>query len=397
MIPAEPGTGGSGGRPTSRGSDEGVASRVAALEVLARVEDDDAFANLAVGAVLDRAALDERDRALATDLAYGAIRHRRALRYLVDRFLSDPPPPNVYRALELGVYQLLHRPDIPDYAAVSATVTAAPKRFRGLVNAVLRRVADADATYPDDATRLSYPDWMVDLLVSELGPKEALGALESMNEPARAHTRSDGYVQDPASQMVAELVAAELPGAAGVIDLCAAPGGKATMLAAGESTWVAAADVSAKRAGLIAANATTLGAADTCTVVSDATEPAFAPGSADAVLLDAPCSGLGVLRRRPDARWRITQEAPERLAALQRRMIDASVPLVAPGGLLAYSVCTLTAVETTGIDDYVSERHPGMQPIEPPAAPWVPHGRGAILLPQRESTDGMALFMYRSS
>jgi 16S rRNA (cytosine967-C5)-methyltransferase len=76
-------------------------------------------------------------------------------------------------------------------------------------------------------------------------------------------------------------------------------------------------------------------------------------------------------------------------------MMDASVPLVAPGGVLAYSVCTLTAAETTGVDAHMSAKHPDLVPIDPPGDPWQPHGRGAILLPQRESTDGMALFIYR--
>lgn len=388
-----PAPGGSPGAPHRH--DEGAASRAAALEVLARVEDDGAYANLAVGAVMSRSGLAERDRALATDLSYGAIRYRRALRHLIDRFLSQPPPPSAYRALELGAYQLVHRPDIPDYAAVSSTVTAAPKRFRGLVNAVLRRVADAGESYPDEATRLSYPDWVVALLREDLGAESAVAALESMNESAKAHTRPDGYVQDPASQMVAEAVSARLPDEATVIDMCAAPGGKATQLASNDGVWVAAADISEVRTGLVSTNAAKLGSTGVCPVVCDATAPAFRAGRAEAVLLDAPCSGLGVLRRRPDARWRITPEAPERLAALQRRMVDASATLVAPGGVLAYSVCTLTAVETIGIDDHLREHHPELSPIDPPSGPWKEHGRGAVLLPQVRSTDGMALFMYR--
>ena len=376
--------------------DEGIASRAAALEVLARVEDDGAYANLVVGAVMERAHLDERDRALATDLAYGTIRHRRGLRFLVDRFLSDPPPPGAYRALELGAYQLFHRPDIPDYAAVSASVTVAPKRFRGLVNAVLRRVADAGEAYPDEATRLSYPDWILDRLSTDLGDGAAVAALESMNESATAHTRADGYVQDPASQMVAEVLAERLPEQATVVDLCAAPGGKATLLAS-KSLFVAASDVSAKRTGLVRANARSLGTDSLSLVVSDATAPCFAEGTADGVLLDAPCSGLGVLRRRPDARWRISADAPDRLAELQCRMLDAAVPLVARGGVLAYSVCTLTAAETTRVDDHVREHHPDMVPLDAPEGPWVQHGRGALLLPQSASTDGMAMFTYRRS
>ena len=385
------------GARTADGHGEGTASRAAALEVLARVESDGAYANLVIGPVLQRGSLDERDRALVTDLAYGTIRNRRALAHLVDRFLSDKPPPPAYRALLLGAYQLTHRPDIPHYAAVSATVSVAPKRFRGLVNAVLRRVADAEPSYPDDATRLSYPDWILEALRRDLGDDTAIAALESMNEPAEVHTRTDGYVQDPASQMVAEVVAGLLPADSRIVDLCAAPGGKATAMSRAPGAWVAAADVSAKRAGLVAGNVGAVSAPDVSVVVSDATVPAFRPGAADAVLLDAPCSGLGVLRRRPDARWRITADAPDRLATLQRQMVDASVPLVAPGGLFAYSVCTLTAQETIGVDEHIRSAHPQLEPLHSLGEPWRDWGRGSILLPQAAGTDGMALFLYRTA
>ena len=109
----------------------------------------------------------------------------------------------------------------------------------------------------------------------------------------------------------------------------------------------------------------------------------------DRVLVDAPCTGLGVLRRRADARWRVVPADVEALAALQRRLLDAAIPLLKPGGTLVYSVCTLTAAESTGIDAWLADAHPELAPLPPPGPPWEPAGRGARILPQTAGTDGM--------
>lgn len=374
----------------------GAATRRTALEALARVEDDGAYANLVLPTVLERSGLSDQDRGLVTDLVYGTLRRLRSCDHLVDRFLGSDPPPAARRALRLGAYQLAFRPDIPAYAAVDATVEATPKRFRPLANAVLRRVSDALAAgpveYPDDATRLSYPDWVLDRLVTDLGRQDALDALEAMDRSPHVTRRDDGYVQDLASQWVADLVGARAGEV--VVDLCAAPGGKATALARSGATVVAA-DLQPHRVGLVVANAARTGATGLSPVVADATAPPLRPASADRVLVDAPCSGLGVLRRRPDARWRIDPDAPDRLAALARSIVDAAVPLVRSGGVLVFSVCTLTAVESLGVDDHVAATHPDLEPLDVPGGPWRPWGRGAILLPQWADTDGMCIFRYR--
>jgi 16S rRNA (cytosine967-C5)-methyltransferase len=381
-------------RPAPRHA-EGAASRRTALEALARIEDDGAYANIVLPAVLERSGLSVQDRGLVTDLVYGTIRRLRSVDHLVDRFLTSDPPPAARRALRLGAYQLAFRRDIPSYAAVAATVEAAPKRFRALTNAVLRKVSDAPVEFPDVATRLSYPDWVVDRLVTDLGSADALDALEAMDRSPEVTRREDGYVQDRASQWVAASVGAGDGDV--VVDLCAAPGGKATAMggAVGSAGIVVAADLQPTRLGLVADNIARLGLSDVVAVVADATSPPFRPLGADRVLVDAPCSGLGVLRRRPDARWRIDADAPERLAALACRIMEQAVGLVRPGGTLVYSVCTLTAAETLGVDDHVARDHPALVPLSPPDAPWRPWGRGAILLPQWADTDGMCLFRYR--
>jgi 16S rRNA (cytosine967-C5)-methyltransferase len=362
-------------------------ARSLALDALDRIERDGASANLVLPDLLGRSGLEARDRHFATELVYGTTRMRRACDLLVDRFLTRDLDLRVRNALRLGAYQL-HVLEMPPHAAVGETVGVAPKAARGLVNAVLRRVADSPVHWPDDATRLSYPDWIVERLVADLGHHDALAALERMNHAPPVTERADGYVQDLASQWVADAVGAQAEER--VADLCAAPGGKATALA-GTGATVIAADIRKARLGLIRANGPRLPV-----VAADAARPPLRPGTLDRVLIDAPCSGLGTLRRRPDARWRIDAASPERLGAVQRALVDAAVPLLRPGGTLVYSVCTLTSDETSAIDDHLASAHPTLVPVDPPAAPWRPLGRGAHLLPQDADTDGMYLLRLQT-
>ena len=361
-----------------------------ARDVLLRIESEGAYANLALGPSLARSGLSTRDRGLATELVYGVTRMRRACDFLIDRFTMRPLDPPTRAAARIGAYQL-HFLGTPPHAGVSSAVEVAPPRSRGLVNAVLRRVAATPVSWPDEATRLSYPDWIVDRLTADLGLDDALAALARMNEAPPVTERPDGYIQDQASQWVAEAVGARRGEV--VADVCAAPGGKATALA-GSGAVVVASDSSLVRAGLVRDNAVRVDQA-VVVVAADARRPPYRPGRFDRVLVDAPCSGLGVLARRPDARWRIDRAAVTRLSRLQREIVDAAVPLVRPGGLLVYSVCTLTRAETLDVDDWLASAHPELEAEEPPGPPWRPHGRGALLLPQDAGTDGMALFRLR--
>lgn len=363
--------------------------RALALEALKRI-DEGAYANLALPGMLEHSNLPDRDRGFVTELVYGTTRMRRACDFLVDRFVMRELDGETRNALRLGAYQL-HFMQTPAHAAVSATVDVAPKRSHGLVNAVLRKVAAGPVTWPDDATRLSYPDWLVDRMVADLGRDDALGALAQMDEAPSVTVRADGYVQDLGSQWVADAVGAQ-PGER-VADTCAGPGGKVTALAS-SGAWVAASDSSVVRAGLVAANANRLGV-EVNVVAADGRRPAFRSGSFDRVLVDAPCSGVGVLRRRPDARWRVQPGEVGRLAALQRELVGAAIELLRPGGTLVYSVCTLTSDETIGVDDWLADQHPAMDAMPAPAGAWRAHGRGAILLPQAAGTDGMFLLCVR--
>lgn len=372
-------------------------ARRVALEALVRIDAQGAYANLVLGPLLDHSGLEERDRHFVTELVYGTTRMRRACDWLVDRHVRRDLDADVRAATRLGAYQLAFAGVAP-HAAVDTTVRAAPPRARGLVNAVLRKVAAdvadgvAHVAWPDDATRLSYPDWVVTRLEADLGAADAHAALAAMNLAASPEVRADGYVQDRASQWLTDAIGIRVGDV--VVDLCAAPGGKTTAMAA-DGARVLAADVRPGRVALVADNVARTGAHHVLPVVADGRRPPVRPGSADVVLVDAPCSGLGVLHRRADARWRVDAEAPERLAALQRALLDAAVDLVKPGGLLAYSVCTLTGAETEGIDAHLAAAHPGLEALDPPDAPWRTRGRGAQLLPQDAGTDGMFLLVLR--
>ncbi|MEO5722878.1 MAG: transcription antitermination factor NusB [Ilumatobacteraceae bacterium] len=383
-----PSTARSSARSAARPNAGSTGARRVALDCLLRIDHDGAYANLVIGPILERSGLDQRDRRFVTDLVYGTTRMRRACDALVDRFLTREPPAEVRSALRLGAYQLVFA-GVSAHAAVGETVNLVPKSARGFVNAVLRRVASTPMNWPSTATRLSYPDWIVERLNAELGVDDATSTLEVMNTAAFATARDDGYVQDAGSQLAAaavEAVSGDL-----VLDMCAAPGGKATAMSAA-GAFVIAADVSPVRSRLVAANVHHLGS-DVAPVAADGLRSPFPPGCFDRVLLDAPCSGLGTLRRRPDARWRITAADVGELVELQRGLLAAAASLVRPGGMLVYSVCTLLAAES------VDHRQPeGFDVITAtPAGPWAPYAHGFRLLPHLTDTDGMILLRYRRS
>lgn len=382
------------GAPAPSAMAGGATARAVALEAVLRIEEG-AWANVVLPPLLERSGLDRRDRAFATELVYGSTRMRRACDWLIDRLVDRPLEAEVRSVLRLGVYQVVFL-RTPPHASVSATVDLAPARARGLVNAVLRRLLrEPPPPWPDPPTRLSYPDWVVRRLAVDLGGARAEAALVQMNEAPPVTERADGYIQDQASQDVAAFVGAG-PGEL-VVDLCAAPGGKATAMAGEGAALVVAGDVSPKRSAVVTSNVRRLGLGNVAVVAADGRFPPLRRGSAHRVLVDAPCSGLGVLRRRPDARWRVQPDDVERLVVLQRELLGAAAELVRPGGTIVYSVCTLTRAETLEIDGWLATIHPELVAAPPPGPPWEPLGRGSLLLPQAAGTDGMFALALRHS
>ena len=361
-------------------------ARRAAFAVLQRVFEDGAFADRALRS--ESAALDDRDRALAQQLAYGSVQRARTLDHAIETLGRRPVrklDPPVRAALRLGCYQLAFLDGVPRYAAVNESVELVRKarleRAVPFTNAVLRRLADGarelceslpEGTPEEAALRHSYPDWVAETWWREVGADEARALMRAQNaEPETAVRLVRGAVdgsEDPlipgawvvervdekavaegrvwpqsrGSQLVGHTVGS-LPGER-TLDLCAAPGGKATMLA-GE---VVAVEVDEARAERLEKTVRRLGASDVCVVHADGRELPPELDGFDRALVDAPCSGLGVLASRPDLRWRA-----ESLPELQLELLRAAIGRVRPGGAVIYSTCTINAEENEAVVDAV--------------------------------------------
>jgi 16S rRNA (cytosine967-C5)-methyltransferase len=362
---------------------------------------------LSEGAYADRAlhgearGLEARDRALAKQLAFGTVQRRLTLDHVIAAHVDRDLDPTVRAALQLGLFQLMFLDGVAAHAAIGEAVELAkPSPGHRLVNAVLRRVQREGVELPSDATpegasiRHSHPRWIVDLWWDWLGPDETRALLAAYNEPAELALRVNALVdydlddlpgrregetivvdgpfdalahpgyaagaftpQSRASQLVARALA-PAPGER-VLDLCAAPGGKTTHLAAlMEGTGeVVAVERNPQRARALQATAARLRAANVTVVTADANDYDGA-GRFDRVLLDPPCSGLGTLRSHPDLRWRTSPEAVQRLAAEQDLLLASARRALAPGGALVYSVCTLSPREERLVTGAVQRTFP---------------------------------------
>jgi len=352
-------------------------ARASAYETVFRVFEQEAYADRALRTAV--ASLDQRDRAFAQRLAYGTIQRVRILDYAIEQLGRRPVrklDPPVRAALRLGAYELGFM-QTPRHAAVNEAVelvrTAKLERAVAFTNAVLRRVADGIGalleSLPEGALKLSYPDWVEQVWTRDFGREQALALMRVQNEAPETVVRLirgeiEGEPTDlPAAYRVARVdedalaegriwpqsrgsqLAGLVVGArAGerTLDLCAAPGGKATMLA-GDVTAV---EKHPDRARELEENAARLGATKVSVVCADALELPPELRDYDQALVDAPCSGLGVLASRPDLRWRA-----ESLPELQLALMGAAVDRVRTGGTIVYSVCTLNADENEAIID----------------------------------------------
>jgi 16S rRNA (cytosine967-C5)-methyltransferase len=364
-------------------------ARAAAYEVVRRVFEEDAYADRALRTA--SAGLDERDRALARQLAFGTVQRVRTLDHAIETLGKRPVrklDPPVRAALRLGAYQLGYLDGVPRYAAVNESVElvrrARLERAVPFANAVLRRVDDGIGRLleelPEGPLKHSYPDWIWDVWRRDLGEEETVALARAQNEPPpvvvrhvrgqspdgsetdvpgayevarvdeEALQRGEVWPQSRASQVAALALLAE-PGER-VLDLCAAPGGKATMLA-GE---VVAVELNEGRARELAENARRLGREDIRVVQADARALPPELTGFDRALVDAPCSGLGVLAARPDLRWR-SRPLPE----LQLELLRAAAERVRPGGTIVYSVCTINADESEAV---VEASGLAVEPIE---------------------------------
>jgi 16S rRNA (cytosine967-C5)-methyltransferase len=355
-----------------------MTAREAAYDVVLRVFEDDAYADRAFRSAAR--GLDARDRALAQRLAYGTVQRVRTLDYAIEQLGRRPVrklDPPVRAALRLGAYQLEYAEGIPPHAAVNETVElvrrARLERAVAFTNAVMRRLADGmhqlvDAL-PEGPLKNSYPDWVSDVWSRDLGEGDALALMRAQNEPPETvvrlvHGDPPGEPTDipgayrvdrvdedalDAGRIWPQSRGSQLAGLAvgahdgeRTLDLCAAPGGKATQLAGA----VVAVEIHEGRARELEDNVRRLGATDVTVVHADALALPPELTGFDHVLVDAPCSGLGVLAARPDLRWR-ARPLPE----LQLDLLRVAAARVRPGGTITYSVCTMNADENEAIVD----------------------------------------------
>ena len=436
-------------------------ARQVAYEVLRAVRDDDAYANLLLPALIADARLSPADAALATELAYGTLRMRgyydRVLSLIVDRDLARVDP-EVLDALRLGAHQLLAMRVAP-HAAVGESVALVARAGKGsakaFANGVLRTLSRTPAEEwrsralngLEGTARLaaehSHPEWVVEALRDALAREGREGELEDLlradnaapsvslvalpglataaevGEPGRVSpvgARSAGgdpaanplvasgraRVQDEGSQLAALALSRARPVEPGErwLDLCAGPGGKAALLgaeAAVAGATLLANDLKPTRARQVRNSDAVLDPAPEV-VEGDGTRfAAETPAAFDRILLDAPCTGLGALRRRPEARWRKQQSDVDELTRVQAALLDAAVAALKPGGILAYVTCSPHLDETRGIVDAALARTPGLVAIDTPGVVQaiatrdleLPPSRHVQLWPHRHGTDAM--------
>ncbi|MEO3812446.1 transcription antitermination factor NusB [Sphaerisporangium sp. B11E5] len=437
-------------------------ARNVAYDLLRAVDERDAYANLLLPTLLRDRGLSGRDAALATELAYGTLRGLGTYDAIIAA-CSDRPPreidPPLLDALRLGAHQLL-RTRIPPHAAVSASVDLVRLRIGAgasrFANAVLRKIASRDheqwmpivapAAEEDPLGHLavvhSHPRWVVSAFRDALGGdlRETAELLAADNErpgvtlvawpgrssvgelvdagavasrfspyaayltegdPASIQAVADGRaaVQDEASQLVAlALTRVPVDGQDRAwLDMCAGPGGKAGLLdalAVQEGRNLLAADLRFHRSRLVWRATRRAGV-----VTADGTAPAWRSGAFDRVLADAPCTGLGALRRRPEARWRRDPESVPEFTALQRRLLTSALDSARPGGVVAYVTCSPHLAETAVVVDDVVRRTGAAEVL--PARRYLDEVGGlgdgpyAQFWPHRHGTDAMFLALLR--
>lgn len=432
------------------------ASRLLAFDLLTEVNRNEGYSNLLLPQALNASKLEERDRSLVTELLYGTIRmqgkHDWVLAQISDRPWSEVDP-GIVDICRLGVHQI-HEMRIPDHAAVAATVEVARKRIgeskASFVNALLRSVTRKSMedwfsplqSITDPVERLaiqySHPEWIVsayyDLLKSW---EEVEAALRINNEaatptlvswpgnstqqdlidvggeptqfsPYGAHWKGNPGaldliksrkigVQDEGSQLVAEVFAKAAQGNSW-LDMCAGPGGKAALLssiARQRSITFTANEISAARAELVSQVVH-----GDRVLVSDGRAIGLLTEKFDAILIDAPCTGLGALRRRPEVRWRRTLQDLRALTQLQRELVESAIQALNPGGVLGYATCSPHLAETSIQTSDIKKNHPELQLI--PIDEYLPANLdgatrdGAMSLwTHKHGTDAMYLAIFR--
>jgi 16S rRNA (cytosine967-C5)-methyltransferase len=369
-----------------------------------------------------RRLLSSPDRGLLQAILFGVLRHRRLLDHWISQLRDGKLDPETRDVLRVGLCQLLIL-GLPDHAAVNETVESGKASVRGLLNAVLRRAVTARQRLLDDVAELpptialSHPDWLFKRWQATFGKRDAIALMEWNNLPAITYFRVnplapaavelpgkalanapgfyqlDGplpgtllaagsiYIQDPATRHAVDLLDPQ-PGER-ILDACAAPGGKAFLIATalGSAAHLVCTDSNAKRLPRLQENLARLHAGQATIAVHDWTKPAPPAWHAafDGILLDVPCSNTGVIRRRVDVRWRLQAPDIAKIAATQRKILDHALPCLKPGGRLVYSTCALEPAENLGQITAFLADHPDLTlHATREALPFRDHSDGAF-------------------
>lgn len=440
-------------------------ARDTAARILNEVNENGAYANVALAKYLRRFPLSDQDRRFVTELVYGAVKAGGTLDWILRRYANRPLkkiPPMVRQILRLGIYQLFYLDRVPASAVCNTAVDLTKKYSHAgtakFVNAVLRTAVREPerAAFPQGkghaaeglALSSQHPYWLVKRWIKQFGfeetqrlcafdneqpvlsvrtntlktNREALlqklcegGALAESScwtpEGIRiyAHGALDELaplqqglcqVQDESSMLVAHVLDPQ-PGEF-VIDCCSAPGGKTTHIAAlmQDQGHILAGDVFDHKLERIRANAERLGIQSIETKQVDAREIGrMYPAQADRVLVDAPCSGLGVLRRKPDARWKKTPEEIAGLPSLQKAILNSAACAVKPGGVLVYSTCTIEPEENQSVaEDFLRSHSEYVLETAGQFLPCQKRDEAMVqLFPQRDGTDGFFIARFRRS
>ena len=439
--------------------------RSLAFAIIDRVLREGAYLHLLLRSSMSAGGLEEKDRPFVTELATGTVRHLARLDHALSFFLDRPleeVEPALLNALRMGAYQVLEM-RVAGHAAVFETAEVVKERLgRGpsaYANAVLRGLAGDPGRVawpaPEDALAyirdaLSFPEWMAAYLIEAFGEERAVSFCRASNRRAPLTVRVNtlrhtveeyaasllergvpsapgrylpealtnlrfpgdllvreweaGHfaVQDESSMLVSRVVDPR-PGET-LVDACAAPGGKATHMAqlSGDAAEILAVDNQPRRLADLKRLVANLGLASVRALAADARDLAGVLGrQVDRVLLDAPCSGLGTLRRRPDIKWKRRRADLGEMAGVQSALLESAAAALRPGGTLVYSVCTITPEETSGVVEGFLEAHPDFVLEDPgalcPLGPPLPQGRPGYLqtFPDLHGVDGMFIARLR--
>ncbi len=397
---------------------------VSALRAWAKGHD---YAETLVERHAHRRQLPGSDRGLLQAILFGTLRNRRLLDHWIGELRDGKLDPETRDVLRVGLCQILLL-GIPDHAAVNETVEAGKSAVRGLINAVLRRAIASRKRLLDETTDLppsvahSHPDWLYNRWRKTFGTRETIALMEWNNRPAEVFFREnplagpmsdlpgdtvdgapgfhrlDGplpsgllasgsiYIQDPATRHAVDLLAPR-PGER-ILDACAAPGGKAFLIAAamGSADTLLCTDSNGKRLPRLSENLARLHAGSAEVAEHDWSAPAPEKwrGAFDGILLDVPCSNTGVIRRRVDVRWRLQAPDIGHIAGIQRRILENALPCLKPGGRLVYSTCSIEPEENIMQVESLPASHPDLEVIETREA-----------LPFRDGTDGAFAALIR--